>query len=394
MAILCRDIGLLLLQAPHTGSTSLGTLLRTELGGEMLVEERVRDARGRIVLRQKHQTLAQLIEAGLVTPEQRADLLVVVGVRNPFDLVLTEYARNREAGSISAPQRLLRRLPGASRRLQPARLRALRAAPLRARPALPPGRPPTLRPDRLDGRRGPPHPLRAHAGRPRRGPAPGRRHRAATGCRTATPRPPRRPRLPRTSTRSGRAPSSARAYARELRAARLHVRGLSRAGRARRKGRGSTEPAGSRPSTGSLRLASLGARVSAPERPRSGRCVTTGTAAAEDGRRGTASGASDEVRSPSGAVMTAPTDAPPPPRPRDADRGRSMGPPRSLRGGDRVVDLAEDCRRPAGGPTDGARAGCSGCYTHRLHVRPPETWVTPTFCCDHGRIEGTKGGDA
>jgi hypothetical protein len=114
MAILCRDIGLLLLQAPHTGSTSLGTLLRLELGGEMMVEERVRDARGRIVLRQKHQTLAQLMEAGLVTPEQRASLLVVVGIRNPYALVLTEYARNREAGSIPAPQRLLRRLPGAS----------------------------------------------------------------------------------------------------------------------------------------------------------------------------------------------------------------------------------------------------------------------------------------
>lgn len=112
MAILCRDIGLLLLQAPHTGSTSLGTLLRTELGGEMLVAERVRDDRGRIVLRQKHQTLAQLMEAGLITPEQRRDLLVVVGIRNPWDLVLTEYARNREAGAISAPQRMLRRLPG------------------------------------------------------------------------------------------------------------------------------------------------------------------------------------------------------------------------------------------------------------------------------------------
>jgi hypothetical protein len=112
MAILCRDIGLLLLQAPHTGSTSLGTLLREQLGGVKLLEERVRDRRGRIVLRQKHQTLAQLIEAGLITPEQRRGLLVVVGVRNPFDLVLTEYARNREAGAISAGQRLVRRLPG------------------------------------------------------------------------------------------------------------------------------------------------------------------------------------------------------------------------------------------------------------------------------------------
>jgi hypothetical protein len=112
MAILCRDIGLLLLQAPHTGSTSLGTLLRTELGGESLVEDRVRDERGRIVLRQKHQTLAQLLEAGLISPEERRGLLVIVGIRNPFDLVFTEYARNREAGAISAPQRLLRRLPG------------------------------------------------------------------------------------------------------------------------------------------------------------------------------------------------------------------------------------------------------------------------------------------
>jgi hypothetical protein len=120
MAILCRGIGLLLLQAPHTGSTSLGTLLRTELGGEMLVEERVRDARGRIILRQKHQTLAQLLGAGLLTPEQRRGLLVVVGVRNPFDLVVTEYARNREAGVISAPQRILRRLPRSGADFTPA----------------------------------------------------------------------------------------------------------------------------------------------------------------------------------------------------------------------------------------------------------------------------------
>lgn len=114
MAILCRDIGLLFLQAPHTGSTSLGTLLREDFGGVKLLEERVRDERGRIVLRQKHQTLGQLLEAGLITPRERADLLVVVGVRNPYDLVLTEYARNREAGTVSAAQRLLRRLPGVS----------------------------------------------------------------------------------------------------------------------------------------------------------------------------------------------------------------------------------------------------------------------------------------
>ena len=110
MAILCRDIGLLFLQAPHTGSTSLGTLFREDFGGAKLLEDRVRDEQGRIVLRQKHQSLPQLLEAGLITPQERADLLVVVGVRNPFDLVLTEYARNREAGTVSAWQRLLRRI--------------------------------------------------------------------------------------------------------------------------------------------------------------------------------------------------------------------------------------------------------------------------------------------
>ena len=114
MAILCRDIGLLFLQAPHTGSTSLGTLFREDFGGVKLLEDRVRDEQGRIVLRQKHQSLPQLLEAGLITREERADLLVVVGVRNPYDLVLTEYARNREAGTISRSQRLLRRLPGIS----------------------------------------------------------------------------------------------------------------------------------------------------------------------------------------------------------------------------------------------------------------------------------------
>jgi hypothetical protein len=137
MAILCREAGLLLLQAPHTGSTSLGTLLRERLGGEMLVHERVRDEGGRVVLRQKHQTLAQLLDAGLITPEQRAGLLVVVGVRDPYDLVLTEYARNREAGAIPAPERLLRRLGLVGSAYTPAdferfvRRRYAPAAPLR-----------------------------------------------------------------------------------------------------------------------------------------------------------------------------------------------------------------------------------------------------------------------
>ena len=217
MAILCRDIGLLLLQAPHTGSTSLGTLLRTELGGEMLVAERVRDERGRIVLRQKHQTLAQLIEAGLITPEQRQDLLVVVGVRNPFDLVVTEYARNREAGAISAPQRLLRRLPRPGARTSP---RPTSSASCAA--ATQPGRlfrlarPSALR-ARSTGRRAP---TTSSASRPCRTASTRRcagwASPSRTRCRTAIPRP-RAATATTAALYTERARAIvARAYAREL----------------------------------------------------------------------------------------------------------------------------------------------------------------------------------
>ena len=208
MAILCRDIGLLLLQAPHTGSTSLGTLLRTELGGEMLVEERVRDARGRIVLRQKHQTLAQLMAAGLVTPEQRANLLVVVGIRNPFDLVLTEYARNREAGSISAPQRLLRRLPGASRDFSPRDFerfvqRRYEPGRLFRLPVAGPSYRPTGRLVRTTSS------ASSRCRRTSTPPCAGSASRSPTACRIATP-PPRGPTATTVrSTRSVHAPSSA-----------------------------------------------------------------------------------------------------------------------------------------------------------------------------------------
>ncbi len=182
MAILCRDIGLLLLQAPHTGSTSLGTLLRTELGGEMLLQERVRDERGRIVLRQKHQTLAQLLKTGLISPEQRRGLLVVVGIRNPFDLVFTEYARNREAGAISAPQRLIRRLRWISHDFSAADFE--RFVQRRYEPGVVyrlAGRRPFVPVDWTAGADRP-HPFRADAGGPGRGPAQGGRARAASAA--------------------------------------------------------------------------------------------------------------------------------------------------------------------------------------------------------------------
>jgi hypothetical protein len=112
VTVICRELGLLFLQAPHTGSTAIGTLLREEYGGERIVSDHVTDARGRAVLRSKHQTLHGLLDAGLITPEERRRLVVVAGVRNPFDIVFTEFARARTHGRFVRVRRRLRGLTG------------------------------------------------------------------------------------------------------------------------------------------------------------------------------------------------------------------------------------------------------------------------------------------
>jgi hypothetical protein len=70
MTIICRDLGLLFLENRNTGSTAIRALLMERLGGEHLITEPVTDASGD-----------------------------VCGVRNPFDLAVTEYARMRSKQS-------------------------------------------------------------------------------------------------------------------------------------------------------------------------------------------------------------------------------------------------------------------------------------------------------
>lgn len=93
MAIICRDLRLLFVQTPHTASSAVGEVLRERLGGRWLPEEHIRDERGAKVLPKKHATLRQLMAGGLITKEERGNLLVVAGVRNPYDVVVTAYAR-------------------------------------------------------------------------------------------------------------------------------------------------------------------------------------------------------------------------------------------------------------------------------------------------------------
>lgn len=93
MAVIVRDVGLLFIMVPHTGCTAVGNALIEHLGGAWLPDHSLRDAKGEITLGKKHNTLPQLMEHGLLTPEERLPLLVAGTVRNPFDWLVSQYLR-------------------------------------------------------------------------------------------------------------------------------------------------------------------------------------------------------------------------------------------------------------------------------------------------------------
>jgi hypothetical protein len=95
MAIICREHGLLFIMTPRTACTAVGELLCTHYGGEYLPPEDVLDKGGRICIQQKHSTLSELIENGLLPREDAARLLKFAAVRNPFDSLVSLYLKQR-----------------------------------------------------------------------------------------------------------------------------------------------------------------------------------------------------------------------------------------------------------------------------------------------------------
>jgi hypothetical protein len=91
MAILCRDLRLLFVLTPATGSTAIGQLLIERFGGEWLPAE------NRPEIRKKHSTLRDLMAHGLVDEAMRRELVVATSVRNPYDRLVSIYAKRRGA---------------------------------------------------------------------------------------------------------------------------------------------------------------------------------------------------------------------------------------------------------------------------------------------------------
>jgi len=90
MGILSRDLGVLFIQTPHTGSTAIGKLLRQRFAGVRIPSPPESGAGDGTV---KHATLGEIMAAGLITADERSGLIVAAGVRNPWDHVVTVFMR-------------------------------------------------------------------------------------------------------------------------------------------------------------------------------------------------------------------------------------------------------------------------------------------------------------
>lgn len=108
MATLCRERGLLFIHGRRTGSTAVRDVLHERFGGEELPPERILDERGHTAAA-RHSNLPTLIREGLITPEQRRQLLVFTAVRNPFDDLVSTYIKNAQVyeGSLARPGQIM-----------------------------------------------------------------------------------------------------------------------------------------------------------------------------------------------------------------------------------------------------------------------------------------------
>ena len=92
MAILCREHDLLYIRVPATGSSVVAVALQNQLGGERVPAQPVR-REGQTVVPEKHCTVPELVEYGVLAQGEINACLVAANVRNPFDRWTTYYQR-------------------------------------------------------------------------------------------------------------------------------------------------------------------------------------------------------------------------------------------------------------------------------------------------------------
>jgi hypothetical protein len=93
MALISRRHGFLFIMAPRTGCTAVANALSRNLGAERIPAADILRPNGRIAVPSKHTRLPQLLQAGLLTAEERRELFVFATVRNPFDSLVSLYIK-------------------------------------------------------------------------------------------------------------------------------------------------------------------------------------------------------------------------------------------------------------------------------------------------------------
>lgn len=93
MAVLCREQRLLFIGNKRTGSTAVGRALESAFDGIYVPGERRPSTDGGVISR-RHATLLQLVEHGLLDVDRR-ELCVFTTVRNPFDSLVSQWAKLR-----------------------------------------------------------------------------------------------------------------------------------------------------------------------------------------------------------------------------------------------------------------------------------------------------------
>lgn len=108
MATLCRDWRLLFIHGRRTGSTAVRDALDEHLGGVEIPPERSIDEEGRVAVA-RHSNLPALLEHGVISADERRDLLTFTTVRNPFDDQVSLYLKNRQIaeGSLDRPEQIV-----------------------------------------------------------------------------------------------------------------------------------------------------------------------------------------------------------------------------------------------------------------------------------------------
>lgn len=92
MAVLGRELGYLAILAPRTGCTAMSVHLIKQGTGEWLPSKDMTTDDGRSIPR-KHTLLEDLYVAGLLSREERRELVVFTSVRNPYDSLVTLWAK-------------------------------------------------------------------------------------------------------------------------------------------------------------------------------------------------------------------------------------------------------------------------------------------------------------